>query len=92
MEQNHDYREPSRAGDGQIDYPSAVFLYEGDMMVADGENNRISEFTPEGQFLSHLIVQSDGINLPFDFTFTQPYIWIVNDEVGKLYKIKIYED
>ena len=48
-------------GDGYLRFPyAAIMSYNNNILVSDGDNNRISVFTTEGVFLYHL-TQSDGI-------------------------------
>ena len=50
---------------GQFNTPMATTMTDmGTILVADQVNDRISHFTIEGQFLSHVTTKDDGILLP----------------------------
>ena len=76
--------------DGQLDHPiAAVVLSNGSVIVADLWNNRVSEFTVEGQFKGHLLAEGDGISNPDGLSFSYPYLWVL--ENYHLHRFKLYE-
>ena len=48
----------------------------GTILVADQGNDRISHFTIEGQFLSHVATKDDGIVNPIGLCYKHPYLWV----------------
>ena len=48
----------------------------GTILVADQGNHRISHFTIEGQFLSHVATKDDGIEVPIGLCYKHPYLWV----------------
>ena len=48
----------------------------GTILVADLENHRISHFTIDGQFLSHVAAEDDGIKFPIGLCYKHPYLWV----------------
>ena len=71
---------------------SAILSPEGTLFIADYGNNRISEYTTEGQLLGHALNQSDGIHLPFGLSFSYPYLWVAYgyDETVNVKKYRMY--
>ena len=66
-------------GDGQFGKhsPMATTLTDmGTILVADQGNHRISHFTIEGQFLSHVATKDDGIVVPIGLCYKHPYLWV----------------
>ena len=75
-------------GDGELDYPQAAIMTpEGTVIVADGDNNRVSEFSMEGRFLKHIIT---GLNYPSSLSMYPPYLWVVRSH-NYIYRYKMYE-
>ena len=64
--------------DGKLSYPWATAVTETGILVAQGFNKRISHFTKEGIFISHLITKQDlGENgFPDGMTYKYPYLWV----------------
>jgi sugar lactone lactonase YvrE len=64
---------------GQFNTPYCVTLDPaGHVWVADGYNSRLQEFTPDGQYLSEIVVRSA----------TEPHIvntWVTIDQTGAFY-------
>ena len=78
------------SNDGELRNPmSAVVSDEDTIIVIDGYNSRISEFSFNGTFLRHL-VSSDGINRPYSMSYYYPHLWVVNGYTDKLYRYNLY--
>ena len=61
--------------DGMFHCPRAtVVTQRGTILVADSQNNRVSHYTLEGQFLSHVL--TDLPYLPLGICYKYPYFWI----------------
>ena len=77
--------------DGRLNYPqSARVLPDNTVIVTDYSNNRISRFTIQGDFIDHVIKQSDGIWIPKRLAVQYPYIWVA-DWDGSQNNIKCYQ-
>ena len=64
-------------GDGQFHSPMATAMTDmGTILVADQGNDRISHFTIDGQFLSHVATEDDGIVAPIGLCYKHPYLWV----------------
>ena len=75
-------------GDGRLKYPqTARVLPDNTVIVSDFINNRISRFTIQGDFINHVIEQSDGIRYPDRLAVQYPYVWVAYD----YNKIKCYQ-
>ena len=75
--------------DGRLKYPqSARVLPDNTVIVADYNNNRISRFTIQGDFIDHVLKQSDGISYPYRLAVQYPYVWVSDDYN---YNIKCYQ-
>ena len=74
--------------DGRLNYPDvARVLPDNTVIVADWGNNRISRFTIQGDFIDHVIKQSDGIRNPTRLAVQYPYVWVVYGDNIKCYQI-----
>ena len=73
--------------DGRLYYPdTARVLNDNTVIVADFRNNRISRFTIQGDFIDHVIKQSDGITEPTRLAVQYPYVWVSGGNI-KCYQI-----
>ena len=62
--------------DGKLSYPWATAITETGILVAQGFNNRVSQFTKEGTFISHLITKENGVEYPLGIAYKYPHIWL----------------
>ena len=77
--------------DGCLNRPDAArVLPDNTIIVADCYNHRISRFTLQGDFINHVIKQSDGIWKPDRLAVQYPYVWVVYDD-GSDFNIKCYQ-
>ena len=60
----------------------------GTLLVADYNNHRISHYSLDGQFLSHVVTKHDGLLAPFAMTYKHPYLWVCCDQVVKCFELK----
>ena len=64
--------------DGRVDNPhAAIMMPEGTILVSDYNNNRLSEFTSQGQFLHHLPI-SRHITHPTSLSFSFPLLCVIH--------------
>ena len=74
--------------DGRLNYPqTARVLPDNTILVTDWNNHRISRFTIQGDFIDHVIKQSDGISHPRRLAVQYPYVWVVDGGNIKCYQI-----
>ena len=77
--------------DGRLNYPlTARVLPDNTIIVSDHCNHRISRFTIQGDFIDHVIKQSDGIRNPRRLAVQYPYVW-VHYGLHSPYNIKCYQ-
>ena len=74
--------------DGQFNGPhAAIVSSDNTIIVADHWNNRLSEFTMEGQFIRQILDSSDGITKPAALSFWFPHLWVIHSG-DSLYRYK----
>ena len=77
--------------DGRLNNPyTARVLPDNTVIVTDFYNNRISRFTIQGDFINHVIKQSDGIRNPTRLAVQYPYVWAKYGEYPD-HNIKCYQ-
>ena len=77
--------------DGRLNLPhTARVLPDNTVIVTDYGNNRISRFTIQGDFIDHVIKQSDGIRRPTRLAVQYPYVWVTYWN-GSQNNIKCYQ-
>ena len=77
------------SGDGQFNRPySAIGLPDGSVVVSDRLNNRVCVYSIHGQFVRHLITESDGVYRPGYMSVSLPYMWVAGTH--GLYRYKLY--
>ena len=64
------------SADGKLYYPTAAVMQDqGNIIVADANNYRVSVFTPDGQFVEHIIIYKDK-ERPFCLSVRGQYLWV----------------
>ena len=78
--------------DQKLDYPlAAVVSEEETIIVSDFTEHRVSEFSLNGTFLHHLLVESDGIDWPRSMSYYYPHLWLTHGRLmDKLYRYQLY--
>ena len=77
--------------DGRLNRPDAArVLLDNTVLVTDYYNNRISRFTIQGDFIDHVIKQSDGIRYPTRLAVQYPYVWVAYGDYPD-YNLKCYQ-
>ena len=69
---------------------------QGNMIVADRDNHRVTLLSPDGQFIRHVLSKSDGVKYPSDVVYKDGVVGVVETYAGFLSKdphhaIKIYK-
>ena len=69
----------SSFGEDALSLPmAAIVLPDNSIIVSDTKNNRVSLFTKDGDFISHLLTESDGILKPEALSYFEPHLWVVH--------------
>ena len=78
--------------DGELNDPtSAIVSDENTIIIADHDNNRVSEFSFNGTFLRHLLDRSDGIYSPYSMSYYYPHLWVYHGyPIYELYRYNLY--
>ena len=79
------------SADGQFNTPCYVLvLPTNNILVADFDNHRISEYNMNGQFIRHVLQQQDGIYQPWQISYHHPHIWVVNFKENDIFHLKCF--
>ena len=82
------------SADGQLKGPtSAIVTPEGNIIVANVGNHRLSEFSFNGTFVGHLLAISDSFQVMYQYSlsFSNPHLWLSYSLFPrKLYRYKLY--
>ena len=74
--------------EGRLNNPhTARVLPDNTVIVSDYRNHRISRFTIQGDFINHVIEQSDGIRYHRRLAVQYPYVWVAGNHNIKCYQI-----
>ena len=74
--------------DGHLKYPQSARVFpDNTIIVTDYDNHRMSRFSIQGEFINHVIKQSDGITEPTRLTVQYPYVWVAGGGNIKCYQI-----
>ena len=68
---------------------SAIILPDGNVIISDKWERRLSEFSIEGRFLDVLVTRHDF--RPVCLTFSYPHLWVLCRQ-NKLYRYKLYKN
>ena len=80
------------SGEGQFNGPAYVLvLPTNNILVADFNNHRISEYNMNGQFIRHVLQQQDGIYRPYQISYHHPYLWLVYWDSDNSWKAKCFQ-
>ena len=77
--------------DGKLSYAYSTAVTETGILVAQSKNNRISHFTKEGTFISHLITKQDldVKGQPRGIAYKYPYLWVCSSKAYvKCFEVK----
>ena len=76
---------------GQFDLPYYVLvLPTNNILVADLNNHRISEYNMNGQFIRHVLQQQDGIYRPLQISY-HPHLWVIYWDSDDSFKVKCFQ-
>ena len=80
------------SGEGQFNGPTYVLvLPTNNILVADFNKNRISEYNMNGQFIRHVLQQQDGIYRPYQISYHHPYLWLLYWDSDNSWKAKCFQ-
>ena len=73
------------SGDGQLEFPDSAVMSNGYIFVPDTENNRVSMFTSDGQFVKHIIIYDVPYyeDYPRSLSVRGKYLWVATSK-GRL--------
>ena len=81
-----EWKEQKRIGSHTLNYPQATSITEKGLLVADSNNNRISHYTLDGEFLGHIVT---GLNFPEGIAYRYPHLWVCSlGNYVKCYEVK----
>ena len=60
-------------GPETFNFPQSTRITEKGILIADSENNRISHYTLDGQFLGHVV---SGLKFPEGIAYKYPHLWV----------------
>lgn len=59
------------SANGQLKFPRGVCVdQQGNVIVADRNNDRVSMFSESGRFLCNLLTKDDGLKAPYGISIT----------------------
>ena len=82
---------PHGSQDGMLDNPCRAVIVDGNLLVCDMYNHRVSCFTIKGEFICNVLTAIDGITNPFGIDFRFPFLWISEVNYPNLDKVKGYQ-
>ena len=73
---------------------SAIVLPDGNVVIGDSIQSRVSEYIINGTFKQHLLTEDDKIYKPVYLTFSYPHLWVLGYSRHKniLNRYRLYED
>ena len=75
--------------EGLLSVPTATAITRmGTVLVADYNNHRISHYSLDGQFLSHVVTKHDGVAYPFAMCYKYLYLWVCCANFVKCFELK----
>ena len=67
---------PHGSQNGMLDGPRRAVIVDNKLLVCDKNNDRVSCFTLEGEFMLHILTNKKGVECPFGIGFRFPFLWI----------------
>ena len=84
-------KQSSIQGDVQEDYmdepTAAIVSPNNSIIVSDKDHDHISAYTKEGDFISHLLTEADGINQPKALSYFENHLWVIHTEGVYRYRV-----
>ena len=80
------------SGDGQLKFPRGVCTdYDGNIIVADRNNDRVSQFSMNGTFIQHLLTSKDGIKDPYAVAISITKNLVVTEGGAERASLKVFQ-
>ena len=79
-------------GPGQFRFPRGLCVdQEGSLIVADRNNDRVSQLTLAGRFVRHLLTKDDGVRAPYAVAITAGGQLVVTESGNNRAAIKLFQ-
>ena len=79
-------------GPGQFKFPRGVCVdQESTVIVADRNNDRVSQVTLTGRFVRHLLTRDDGVRAPYAVAITATGQLVVTESGNNRAAIKLFQ-
>jgi len=80
------------SGPGQFKFPRGLCVdQEGSVIVADRNNDRVSQVTLAGRFVRHLLTKEDGLREPYAVALTAAGQLVVTESGNNRAAIKLFQ-
>lgn len=80
------------SGAGQLKFPRGVCVdQQGNIVVADRNNDRISMFAGSGRFVRHLLTKDDGLKAPYAVGITIAGQLVVTESGNNRAALKVFQ-
>ena len=80
------------SGSGQFKFPRGVCVdhRDGSVIVADRNNDRVSQWTLAGRFVRHLLTRDDGLRAPYAVSVNDAGQLVVTESGNNRAALKIF--
>ena len=79
-------------GQGQFKFPRGLCVdQEGTVIVADRNNDRVSQLTLNGRFIRHLLTKDDGLRAPYAVAITAAGQLVITESGSNRAAIKLFQ-
>jgi len=79
-------------GPGQFKFPRGLCIdHEGSVIVADRNNDRVSQLTMGGRFLRHLLTKEDGLRAPYAVAINDAGLLVVTESGNNRAAVKLFQ-
>jgi len=80
------------SGAGQFKFPRGLCVdREGSVIVADRNNDRVSQWTVAGRFVRHLLTRDDGLRAPYAVSISDAGQLVVTESGNSRAALKIFQ-
>jgi len=80
------------SGPGQFKFPRGLCVdQEGSVIVADRNNDRVSQVSLAGRFLRHLLTKDDGLRAPYAIAISAAGQLVVTESATNRAAVKLFQ-